>query len=191
MLDRMKVTGFRELEHWLKKFPDKLAAKAGRKAALAGANVVKNAAKKNVRESSGGGFWGSAYAQQKFGKWRTGSSRAGSKIFVPESPGGQLKREIRAKFKPRQGAGRFTYEVGATAKGFYGLFLELGTKPHVINARWAKALGPGGVFGAKVQHPGAQPHPWLRPAYDDNRDKAIEAMRKTLETEIPKIARSL
>ena len=36
MLDRMDVKGFRELEHWLKRFPDKLAKKAGRKAGVGG-----------------------------------------------------------------------------------------------------------------------------------------------------------
>jgi hypothetical protein len=52
-----------------------------------------------------------------------------------------------------------------------GLFVEVGTKPHVIEAKGDYSLhnsGTGQYFGKKVSHPGTDPQPHLRPAlYED------------------------
>jgi hypothetical protein len=52
------------------------------------------------------------------------------------------------------------------------LFLEEGTRPHVIRPRNARALrwfGPGGpIFARSVRHPGTRAQPWLEPAIRDN-----------------------
>lgn len=49
----------------------------------------------------------------------------------------------------------------------YGLYVELGTNPHVIRATNATVLAnkeTGQVFGPVVHHPGTKAQPFLRPA---------------------------
>jgi HK97 gp10 family phage protein len=48
----------------------------------------------------------------------------------------------------------------------YAHLVERGTKPHLVRAKGkALTLGPVTVSGS-VQHPGARPQPFMRPAYD-------------------------
>jgi hypothetical protein len=60
----------------------------------------------------------------------------------------------------------------------YAPHVELGTKPHVIEAKNAKALAfkIGGqlIFAKKVNHPGTEPHPFLRPAVLNNKQRIME-----------------
>jgi hypothetical protein len=55
--------------------------------------------------------------------------------------------------------------------GPLGLFIEVGTEPHVITSHGPYPLRDrkGNVFGRRVQHPGTDPQPHLRPALDDMR----------------------
>lgn len=50
-----------------------------------------------------------------------------------------------------------------------GLYTEVGTRPHVIESRGDYPLrsATGQVFGKKVNHPGTQAQPHLRPALYD------------------------
>ncbi|GAA3172480.1 hypothetical protein [Nonomuraea roseoviolacea] len=56
-----------------------------------------------------------------------------------------------------------------------GLFLEVGTRPHVIRPRnpngWLRWVGSDGKvhFAKKVNHPGTRAQPHLRPALEDLR----------------------
>lgn len=65
---------------------------------------------------------------------------------------GNLRREIRARKAKREKWGEVRYKVGMTGRAFYGRFLEFGTRK--MAAR-----------------------PWLRPAFDNNTNLAIEAQR--------------
>jgi hypothetical protein len=60
----------------------------------------------------------------------------------------------------------------------YAPHVELGTKPHVIEPKNAKALAfkIGGelIFAKKVNHPGTEPHPFLRPAVLNNNQRIME-----------------
>lgn len=47
----------------------------------------------------------------------------------------------------------------------YAHLVELGTEPHTIRAKRAKALGANGPFGTHVEHPGASAHPYFYPAF--------------------------
>lgn len=51
----------------------------------------------------------------------------------------------------------------------YPLFLELGTRPHVIRSHGNYPLRDhdGNVFGREVNHPGTRPYPWCRAALAD------------------------
>jgi hypothetical protein len=56
-----------------------------------------------------------------------------------------------------------------------GLFVEVGTRPHVIRPKnprgWLRWTGPDGRvhFAKKVNHPGTRAQPHLRPALEDLR----------------------
>lgn len=57
----------------------------------------------------------------------------------------------------------------------YGLFVELGTRPHVIESKGPWPLRnrrTGEVFGRRVRHPGTTAQPFLRPALDVIRGEA-------------------
>lgn len=74
--------------------------------------------------------------------------------------------------RPEFSETRFTVRVLAGGRDApYGLFVHEGTQPHGIVAVNADALrffwpdggnGPGIYFFASVNHPGTQPHPFLR-----------------------------
>lgn len=54
----------------------------------------------------------------------------------------------------------------------YGLYVEVGTKPHTIRSHGPWPLRnrrTGQVFGQVVHHPGTRAQPYLRPALDDIR----------------------
>ena len=65
----------------------------------------------------------------------------------------------------------------------YPTYIEFGTAPHVISIKNKKVLadGKGKFFGKKVNHPGTQAKPFLRPALDEN--------IKAIESEIAKVIR--
>lgn len=59
-----------------------------------------------------------------------------------------------------------------TPSGYpYGLGVEVGTVAHVIRSHGPYPLRNkhGRVFGMEVHHPGTNPQPYLRPAFDDVR----------------------
>jgi len=61
----------------------------------------------------------------------------------------------------------------------YGYFVDVGTLPHIIEPKNAKALkfksGGKTVFAKSVRHPGTAPNPWIR---------------ETLRFELPKIIKT-
>jgi len=57
----------------------------------------------------------------------------------------------------------------------YGIFVEFGTKPHIIRVKSAKALhwekGQEDYFAKYVNHPGTNAQPFFRPAFYIAKDK--------------------
>lgn len=188
----MRLSGAKELEDLLKRLPRDLAVEALEKAALAGATVIRNEARRRAPIGPGGG---------KDWKGR------------PKRPG-QLRRSI-SVIKVRVSSGAFSYSVGLRRKSraFYGRFLEFGAGPHIISVRTARdftgkrhnrpvfyAAGEkvtgrksmalvlaSGQFRDLVRHPGVPARPWLRPALDEGRGKAIAAMGESLAASIERI----
>lgn len=75
----------------------------------------------------------------------------------------------------------------ATGKHAYiARWVEYGTAAHTITAKDRKSLSLGGVFFQSVQHPGARPKPFLRPALDQQASAAVvaaaEYMKERLST---------
>lgn len=72
----------------------------------------------------------------------------------------------------------------------YAHLVEFGTAPHVIRARHARSLAIGPVLvGKAVQHPGARPRPFLRPALDAKQGEAARETGRALAVEVEKTAR--
>ena len=68
--------------------------------------------------------------------------------------------------------------------------IEFGAKRHTITAQRRQVLSDGSViFGKKIEHKGAKPRPFLRPAFDENQQAAVGIYRTELRQRIPKIAK--
>lgn len=86
----------------------------------------------------------------------------------------RLKNEITKKrIKGKPGTAKIW--VGPTRDGFYGLFLEFGTA-----LRKRKSGGSTGQVS---------PRPWLRPAFDVAREKAVRVFAKRLGRKIEQLAK--
>lgn len=104
---------------------------------------------------------------------------------------GQLRATIRAEHSELDARGG-AWDIVAPKP--YALFVEGGTRPHEIRARdpWTKPLqfywaAQGRWFvGARVDHPGTRPYPFMGPAYD----KAHAALVANLEANLARIASS-
>lgn len=105
----------------------------------------------------------------------------GAKRRAPVSPAGSHGRPsgyLRSAIHWRLGADELGIYVdvlspATTPDGApYGLFVEVGTAPHVIRSHGPYPLRnarTGQVFGPIVNHPGTPAQPHLRPALDDLR----------------------
>jgi len=110
-----------------------------------------------------------------------GGLRAGANVIKPvaqaniHSVSGELAKGLKVGSRARGGT------VTATLKttgphAYVANWVEFGTRPHIITSRDANALSIGGVaFVKAVQHPGATPHPFLRPALDTQAQAAVVA----------------
>lgn len=69
-----------------------------------------------------------------------------------------------------------TARLRATGKhGFVAGWVEHGTAAHKIFAKIGGSLFLGGIFSKSVNHPGAKPKPFMRPALDAQAQNAVIA----------------
>jgi HK97 gp10 family phage protein len=137
----MEIKGFRELDNILAGFTDRVQRNIMFAMSLAGAAVLKKAAREKCPIITG-----------------------------------KLRKSIvtRRRKSPR---GMAIYGVGS--KLYYASMVERGTKPHVIKSKSGKILLMAkGHPIYEVHHPGARAKPFLRPAFDENQSRIIEAMRQ-------------
>lgn len=98
---------------------------------------------------------------------------------------GNLLKSIKAVKKHDKARGWFRYLIGNTVgkraknDGWYGRLVEFGTAPHSIKRgrtlkRDLRFMGGPNTQSEKI-HPGAEAKPWLRPAFDENWKKALDA----------------
>lgn len=155
MAESFEVKGLKELEAALDALPANVERNVARGALRAGANVLRDEARRLAPVKSG--------LLQKF-------------IRVVQ----------------RRGApGRLMVNVVAGGSGagkpWYARFLEYGTAPHRIEAKKGGALFIGGHFVKGLDHPGAAPHPFMRPALDTKAKDAVEAFRKYVAERLDKL----
>lgn len=93
-----------------------------------------------------------------------GEVRKAARAAAPVDEG-DLKKSITAR-ATKTGTASITYRIGATARAYYGMFLEFGTSK--MSAR-----------------------PWFRPAWEESKQRALDKVGKRLGENITKAARKL
>lgn len=121
-----------------------------------------------------------------------GAMRAGVRVFLLKASSkihdvlGELKDSLRVKTSSRNGVVSATLVAGGK-KGWYAYMVEFGTTQHFIRPKHAKSLFIAGLNKTVVDHPGAKPKPFMRPALDEGQTEAFEAtadyIRRRLEKE--------
>jgi HK97 gp10 family phage protein len=138
-----------------------------------------------------------------------GAARAGGRVIADEAKSRSVSDEvadavvIRTKNDDHRVVVRVTIKPGWTYSR--ALWLEYGTSPHFIsvddeqrqalgirriNAKVKEADGDGSlVIGGKfvgktLFHPGARPHPFLRPALDTKEAEAVTAMQSYINARV-------
>ena len=118
------------------------------------------------------------------------AGRSGARVWrdlavdwAPDDITGKLRRELKLRQKINFGSGMFS--VGTSRAAPYAHLVELGALPHDITfPKGNKFLPPGAV----MKHPGAMPKPFLVPAYEHGKSKAISNVKKNLKRKIEKEA---
>lgn len=120
-----------------------------------------------------------------------GALRAGMKIVLPaaqvnvHSVSGKLAAGLKLGTRIRGGI-VMARIIAKGEHGYIARFVEFGTAAHAISGKKGGFLSFGGIFARGVQHPGATPHPFMRPALDGNAQSAViaaaEYMKKRLAT---------
>lgn len=133
-----------------------------------------------------------------------GALRAGAQVMeaeaqrlVPVAPptldsvkrgarAGELKRSIRITLRAnRSGAVRAQLKAGNKV-AWYAHLVEFGTARHWIKPKNRKSLFLAGLAKEVVDHPGAKPKPFMRPAFDRKWRSAIEAMADYIRGRLPR-----
>lgn len=100
--------------------------------------------------------------------------RAAAKANVPVESGA-LRRSIKVSTGSKKGRVTAKLKVGGRLAPHAHL-VEYGTKPHTITAAQGGGLTVGGNIVSSVDHPGARPRPFMRPAFDTKPPAAIAAV---------------
>lgn len=113
--------------------------------------------------------------------------RAGVAVFRDELKAkapvksGALRRSIRVSTTTKKGFVLARVRVGGKVAPHAHL-VEFGTKPHKIEPRNGQGLTVGSQVVSGVDHPGAEPNPFVRPTFDSQSTASIEAVgRKVRE----------
>jgi HK97 gp10 family phage protein len=168
MADDVHVTGLSELNKFLEDLPVKIERNILRSALRQGANVILAAARSGVpvgpTSSENAKIYG-GYA---------GALRDSLHVST-RSNGGTVIGRVVAGGKMKSGA-----DV------YYAHFIEYGTRPHRIENLNKKAIAFGGQIFKSVEHPGAPPHPFLRPALDARAQDAVVAFGNQIKARLTK-----
>lgn len=145
-----------------------------------------------------------ADAPRKLDRVLRGAARAGAEVVAAEARERSISPEVSGAVKvaTRREEGRVVAVVQVKGTGAYiAPWLEHGTAPHFIRVddrqrqgmsvrrindqHAAGSLVINGQFvGTTVHHPGARPHPFLRPALDAKEEEAIAAAQKYVTSRV-------
>lgn len=120
-----------------------------------------------------------------------GALRAGANVVKDAAKSnvpvhtGLLREGIKVSTRSRRGV--VTASVKATGKHAYvAKWMEYGTAAHEIVAKKGGSLFLGGFFAHAVNHPGARPHPFMRPALDTQATAAVTAVGEYVKARLDK-----
>ncbi len=164
------IKGGRELDQLLQTLPVKLERNVLRAALVAGARVIAKEAKANAPVGQP-----SNVNAQLYGGY-PGALRDSVRVTSGTTKAGQVYASVKAGGRTKKGA-----DV------FYAHIVEMGARRHRIAPRAKKALEIGGQFvGGAVDHPGARPQPFMRPAADSKTPEAVAKMTERIRTRLQK-----
>ena len=86
---------------------------------------------------------------------------------------GTLKKNLKYKVKPIRGGG-FTAHIGAFDDGFYGKFIEKGTKKHELTSKKNRFISVNGQPRANVIHPGQSAKPFIKKSFEQAEKQALK-----------------
>jgi len=135
-----------------------------------------------------------------------GAAKAAAKVVAEEAKQRTQSSEVRDAIKTDSKVehGKVTARVKVQGPGAYlGPWEEYGTSPHYISVDDSQRMGMsvgrinrkakegvlvinGEPVGKTVLHPGARPHPFLRPALDLKADEAIRAAQAHIDKRLAK-----
>lgn len=118
--------------------------------------------------------------------------RAGARVIQQRAEELAPSRRVRRRRATRTVASVrrdvVTIRVAPSKRRWYLRLVETGTRAHVIRARRGRVLvfqGRRGTVAVQVvQHPGARARPWLRPAFEQQREAAVRAIADGLRAYI-------
>ncbi len=122
-----------------------------------------------------------------------GAMRAGAKVFQDRARGlapvasGKLRESIRVSTRAKQGQVWATVTAGGK-RAFYAPMVEFGTARHFIKPKHRQSLFVAGLARETVDHPGARPNPFMRPALDGGQAEAIGAAADYIRARLDKEA---
>ncbi len=179
----VEIKGLAELDKLLKDLPAKIEGNVMRGALRAGQKTMMESVKSKLRENN------------------SVKTRA-------------LEKSIRIRFnrKSMKRGWINSYLIAGNADAYYAHMVEYGTAAHFISVkkeaaparmtrRGIKSYGISTInkmvnrgslmigknfIGQSVSHPGGKPKPFMRPAFDANSDKSLNAMVEYMKKRIPK-----
>lgn len=120
-----------------------------------------------------------------------GAMRAGQKVILDAAKAkapvksGALRDSLRIKTRSKNGEVSATLVAG-NKDAYYAHMVEFGTAQHFIKPKKFKSLFFAGLAREVVDHPGARPAPFMRPAFDGSSQQALTAVGDYIATRLPK-----
>jgi len=165
-MQNVEITGLKELYDLLQDLPTKVEKNVMRGALRRGQNVFKDAAKSLINNKTGA-----------------------------------LSKSIRVRFKTKSEKMGWirSHLIAGDKDAYYAHIVEFGSasyytgkgktvgKPYTIKGKGGKALLIAGGNPVKsVVHPGSRPKPFMRPAFDNSNQTAINEMATYIRDRLPK-----
>jgi HK97 gp10 family phage protein len=126
-----------------------------------------------------------------------GALRAGLKITLKQaresihSVSGDLAGSLRISTRAAKNGDVVATLKAGSKQAFYAHMVEFGTAAHVIEASGAKAVSFNGQTFSKVEHPGSQQKPFMRPALDAAATSNSDVFKAVAAYLAPKIDQNL
>lgn len=117
--------------------------------------------------------------------------RAGGAVLRKEArdrvprDGGDLFRSIRITGRATREGVQVSVKAG-NAIAYYAHMVEFGTRPHKITAKPGSALDVAGNPLRSVEHRGARPRPFMRPAAEAGFEAAVAAIQAKIRERLTK-----